>query len=299
MPLSLIRNSAGKRLGSESKQNRPCANEIDYVAQQCFCSSQYLSQTRSCVNMLHVADYSENVFGCPEFCHVAACGGWCVISNHNMTSPVSIYSSDTDSIRLYHGTTLHQARSILQLGFYLGKYHTGTKTHPCGLWGTDHPGHSLDRSPLMRGWSFTGEPTHHLSGWDCPVALCFTARRSSLKVLRFDGWRKLCLRGTPGTMLNVRSLRLEIWINRKLYANFNTLTDVWHRIKEGELYVCRARTQCPEDLYNCGSCKAMTCGSYVESRIAYQSGWTRTTNSGQWRCSRCAQNSRMREPNFD
>ena len=137
-----------------------------------------------------------------------------------------------------------------------------------------------------------------LSAWDCPVALCFTIRRSLLKFVRFDGWTKMCMRGPRDTILNVTSWPIEIWIHRKLYANFNILQDLWDHIKMGELYVCRAKSKCPEDLYDCGNSKAMTCGSCVDALTAVYRGWRRTKSSRQWICGRCAQNREMSRPNF-
>ena len=241
------------------------------------------------MNMDDVAEFSRHVFGTREFRHKGDCGRWCVISNWYLPD-LTIYSASPDWVRLYHGTTLHQARDILEAGFHLGRHHRHTKSSPCGLWGTDHPGHSFDRCPLNRGFSFNQGSTPRLNAWDCPVALCWTVHQSFLKGKTFAGWTKFCMRGPEDFMLDVKSSRTEIWIHRDVYANFNSLEVLWPRIKDGELHVCRARAGTPEDLYKCGDMNQMTCGSCVQSRIARRCGWTRAKNSKKWTCHRCAKN---------
>ena len=81
-------------------------------------------------------------------------GHWCVFS----TKPFPAgsrpqISSESGYVSHFHGTTLWQAWQIIEQGFRISFYKEGTITSPLGLWGTTHPGDSLDRAHVARGWT--------------------------------------------------------------------------------------------------------------------------------------------------
>ena len=116
-----------------------------------------------------------------------------------------------------------------------------TSKHPSGVYGTDHPGHSFDRTKLCRGWSY---PRQVINGWDAPVALSWLIPRYMLKTCgKLRTGAIYCRR----VQRNVRIPMLHpspawpwdalIWIHKEIYERFNLLQDVWHRLKDGELVV--------------------------------------------------------------
>ena len=80
-------------------------------------------------------------------------------------------------VKFHHGTTLNQVRCILERGFIVSKL--GSKKHPAGVYGTDHPSHSYDRCNVLRSWSWAhmtggrsfagGMRPSHIAG-ACPAA---------------------------------------------------------------------------------------------------------------------------------
>ena len=152
-----------------------------------------------------------------------------------------------------------------------------TSNHPSGVYGTDHPGLSFDRTKLCRGWSY---PRQVINGWDAPVALSWLIPRSMLKLCG------LLRTGTIYCKKAPRHVRIpmlhpspawpwdaKIWIHKEIYKRFNLLEDLWHQLKVGELVVCRAPRTFPERLYNSGNCAPMTCGRWVPVTDAVNLGW--------------------------
>ena len=82
-------------------------------------------------------------------------------------------------VLVYHGTTLHQLLLILQEGFKCGKYHTGTKSSPCGICSCSSVGDALDRTHFARGRSRrVGEEA--VSPWAIPIALGMHCSKTNL-----------------------------------------------------------------------------------------------------------------------
>ena len=194
--------------------------------------------------------------------------------------------------KLYHATTLSQCRLILQGGFKVGLHHAGTKSSPAGIWGCSHPGHSVDRAPLERGYSFDADESVDrgiVCGWDCPVVLAWDIERASLEdhVLLSDGTYVWVHKQPCGTFWDARKRPTSIWIHISLYKRFVELPSWWRKLQEGTAVVCRSKKGTPSDLYKAGDASPMTCGRVCSFDRLQEENWTQANESKRWYCPSC------------
>lgn len=109
---------------------------------------------------MSVPTFSSEIFGVPDFRWMRFTGAWQVFCNR--LEQLSATPGFTN--KLYHVATLAQCKNILHEGIRVGLEHPGSKSSQAGIWGCNHPGQSMDRAPLSRGYTF-------LRGWDCPIVL--------------------------------------------------------------------------------------------------------------------------------
>jgi len=141
---------------------------------------------------------------------------WVVFRNHGTS--LSIETQKT--ARHFHGTTLYQCREILSRRFHVGMCHRGSSSSPCGVWGCDRPEHAFDRTPLLREW--TGRSASEISGWDCPVALCWCFDTAVIHTHRRLVTGKIQVVKLPvDRLLNMHETLTQIWMHRELYKRFH------------------------------------------------------------------------------
>ena len=207
-------------------------------------------------------------------------GKWAVFSNVCLHSPPDIPEVN-DSF--FHGTCLSNCYAMLEGGhFKVGLHRKGGSAHaPSGIWGCAHPGHALDRAPLVRSWSMKREDA--MGPWDTPVAI-----RLPYKLQKFaNGYTRMVIPYNTGTEVPLTHLRIEVWIHYEMYDNFRRLPDLWTQLLLGEKVACRGILNHPENLYRCGNSHRMTCGATVDRAAARSSGWKKAKSSGEWVCRCC------------
>ena len=252
------------------------------------------SRTRSQARLIHIgSDFSQRAFGCPDFQWVVAQDTQDLQVGH--TCPWIVYCNRPqrhhrrhDERILYHATTLSQCNAICETHFDVGRYHGGSASSPCGIWGTSEPGHSFDRVPLKRGWSCDSEREPSMCGWDCPVAFGWPFKKHQI-----TGHKRLAT-GTVyahklpcGTEWNVLERYTEIWVHAGLWDRFRLLSDHWHSLVLKQSVACRSRMGCPQDLYTAGDASPMTCARVCEvSNLATQH-WRIANKTEQFRCNFC------------
>ena len=201
--------------------------------------------------------------------------------------------------KLYHATTLSQCRDILRDGFRVGMCHAGTKSSPAGIWGCSHPGHSVDRAPLCRGYSFQTENDDDkgiVCGWDCPVVFAWDIEEWRLRThdLLSDGTRILVHKQPCGTIWDARDRPTSIWIHTGLFERFRNLPSLWHTLQDGTAVACRSKrrrstSKTPSDLYTAGDAAPMTCGRVCAFANLKAENWKKAGKSRQWYCPTCGQ----------
>jgi hypothetical protein len=223
---------------------------------------------------------------------------WVVFYNWDplQQRPRTFDASESDAVKLYHGTTLSQCQTILAEGFSVGLHHKGSKSSPCGIWGCDSPGHAFDRVPLSRGWS-TIASEDIVCGWDCPVAFGWSFPSHALMTHKHLQTGKVYVHKLPqGTLWDVNARRTEIWIHRGLFERFKVLPTAWVFLLHGHAVVCRARLGTPSDLYRAGHSAPMTCGRICDVREWEAEGWQKASDSKQFFCPSCRHNSLLCRP---
>ena len=226
-------------------------------------------------------------FGVPDFAWYDVTNGWQVFRNR----PQQLFQAPDNMRKLYHATTLSQCRLILRDGFLVGLYHAGSKSSPAGIWGTSCPGHSVDRAPLDRGYSFHEENVDKgiVCGWDCPVVLAWDIEKETLKTHGelVDGSVIWVHKQPCGTIWDARNKPTSIWIHMSLYERFRNLPSWWHKLQEGTVVVCRSRVRFPSDLYKAGDAAPMTCGRVCAFENLRAEQWRQAGESKQWYCPTC------------
>ena len=155
-------------------------------------------------------DFSRQAFGCPDFKWRRSQGGsrgaWAVLCNFK--DPVEL-----GGVMVYHATTLSQCHTICDEGFKVGKWHKGTKSSPCGIWGCDDPGHSFDRCPLTRGWTWSAnrsDTSVPMCGWNCPVAFAGSFPQDAFHTQKARNRQGIC---TQRTTWNAVGCALQVHRN--------------------------------------------------------------------------------------
>ena len=147
---------------------------------------------------MSVPNFSTEMFGVSDFQWMTLSGGgWQVFHNR----PPQFSANPDSTVKLYHGTTLNQCRTILNEGFRVGLHFKGSESSPTGIWGCSAPGHCIDRVPLSRGYSFNTKNVLDrdvLCGWDCPVVLAWIVEKAGV------GLHKVLADGT------------EVWVYKLL-----------------------------------------------------------------------------------
>ena len=209
---------------------------------------------------MSATSFSVETFGVPDFKWYLFRNGWIVFRNRSEP----LLTAPNDMEKLYHATTLSQSRDILQDGFRVGLYHAGSASSPAGIWGSSHPGHSIDRAPVARGYSChtDNDDKNILCGWDCPVVFAWDIEEWRLQTheMLYDGTRILVHKQPCGTTWNTRDRPTSIWFHIALYERFKILPTLWHTLQEGTAVVCRSESKKPSDLYKAGHAAPMTCG---------------------------------------
>ena len=238
---------------------------------------------------MSVAEWSMQCFGVRDFAWFCDTISWRVF--RNCSDP--LFLPPAHCHKFYHGTTLSQCREILQNGFQIGMHHAGTKTSPVGIWGTSHPGHSVERVCLRRGYSYTSEnpaDKQVICGWDVPVVLAWDIDKDECQSHRKlqDGTIVWVHKQPCNSIWNARERPTEIWIHRELYQRFHKLPDHWRHLQDGTAVACRSRRRFPEeDLYMCGHASAMTCARVCPFVSLHEAGWKQASATKQWRCPCC------------
>ena len=109
------------------------------------------------LNYNNAAALSMAFFGSPDFQYYRYTENryWCVFSQKPFPAgSAPEIRSQNGYVSHFHGTTLWQVWQIIEQGFKISFYKKGTITSPSGLWGTTHPGDSLDHAHVARGWTF-------------------------------------------------------------------------------------------------------------------------------------------------
>ena len=193
--------------------------------------------------------------------------------------------------KLYHATTLSQSRCILQEGFRVGLCHEGSISSPAGIWGCSHPGHSVDRAPLDRGYSFHAEDLDNgiVCGWDCPVVFAWDIEKDALKTHeKLPDCSFIWVHEQQcGTRWDARGRPTSSWIPVSLYSRFLDIPSCWRELQEGTVIVCRARAKKPSDLYKAGNAAPMSCGRVCAFENLEAERWKKATKSRQWYCPTC------------
>ena len=242
---------------------------------------------------------SRDLVGDEAFTHWSSAENnkWLVGSNRPFVARPVIEPRDPGTVNLFHGTTLTQCQSIMRDGYTVGRHRAGDSVgHPSGIYGTDHPGHSFDRTHTDRGWTAGRETC--LSGWDTPVALCWQVDRCELKrtgqlatgsvyVLRMPHRARITIPQLEAVHSNGGT---QIWIHQDLYARFLLLPALWPELVAGTKVVCRAPEKMPHVLYRCGNASPMTCGRTVARAAAEWTGWMKANGTKQWYCPQCRHN---------
>ena len=240
--------------------------------------------------------FSVQAFGIPDFQWSDIRDGWQVFRNR----PWQMFSAPDNMEKLYHATTLSQCRDILHDGFKVGLEHTGSISSPAGIWGCSHPGHSVNRAPLHRGYSFHAENCDKgiVCGWDCPVVFAWDIETQMLKThaVLADGSCVWVHKQPCGTIWDARSRPTSIWISMSLYHHLLKLPSVWHELQEGTMVVCRSRDKKPSDLYRAGDAAPMTCGRVCAFEQLGAEQWKKARASRQWYCPTCAERCGQSKP---
>jgi len=230
--------------------------------------------------------FAQELLGVQNFRWFRQEGKWLIAMNRDKAL---FADPQHDLFSHYHGTTLHQCRLILQDGFHVGKFHHGSKTAPAGIWGTNNPGHSFDRTPLRRGWSWGRESK--VSGWDCPVALRWMFHSDELTHRTPVGTgTKSVFRLPRGETFDVCSRPTEVWLNRDVYRRFRSIATHWDDLQFGRVVLCRARRKHPEDIWTAGCAAPMTCCRVVDTLSLDFSRWLKANGTRQYRCPTCDYN---------
>ena len=229
------------------------------------------------------ATFVHELFDVQHFRWLRREGNWLIV----MKQDQALFADPQhDSLDHYHGTTVHQCRLILQDGFHVGKFHHGSKTFPAGIWGTNNPGHSYDRTPLTRGWSWRRE--FAVSGWDCPVVFRWVFHRHELTHrVRVGTGMKSVFQLPRGETFDVCSRPMEIWLNMDVYCRFRSISTHWDDLRLGNFVICRARRCHPEDIWSAGNAAPMTCGRVVDTRSLEFNRWFKANGTRQYRCPTC------------
>ena len=244
------------------------------------------------------SDFSQMAFGCPDFEWVVkqeATSQGLQWSRSGNTDHWIVYCNRPqrhhrrhDERILYHATTLSQCHAICETHFDVGRYHAGSASSPCGIWGTSEPGHSVDRVPLKRGWSCDREREPSMCGWDCPVAFGWLFKKHEITSHKQLATGTVYVHKLPcGTEWNVLERYTEIWVHAGLWDRFRLLSDHWHSLVLRQSVACRSRLGCPQDLYTAGDASPMTCARVCSVSNCATQHWHIANNSEQYRCNCC------------
>ena len=249
---------------------------------------------------------SRDFFGTPSFLFwsMSMNRKWCVFSNiaFKATPEIPVGAIDSNGeIKFFHGTCLSSCYNILsEQVFRVGLWrNVGSKQHPTGIWGCSHPGHSLDRAPLVRSWSFGRESK--ISQWDVPVAMLLPFRQSEFRAVQpfASGHQRMVIPFDGGTQVSLGGLPIQVWIHYDLYSNFAALNRHWDSVANFSRVACRALPNKPRSLYRCGDSCPMTCGRTIQLDAAPEHGWTVGTKSRRWQCPQCSVQSTLCHPSFE
>ena len=215
--------------------------------------------------------------------------------------PPQIESTNNYVVNFFHGTTLGQCWDIFTSQYEVGRYRDGTRNHPSGVYGTDHPGHSYDRTRLKRGYSFSrGESA---CCWDAPVALRWRIPRRNLKAVGLLATGSVfCKRIKPRTRIDFLAQgpdwpwECQVWIHVRIYRRFRLLPNVWKHLEDGTFVVCRAPKRNPRVVFRSGDASPMTCARIELSSEATAVGWTVANDSRQWICPNCSRMYAQQKP---
>ena len=123
---------------------------------------------------------------------------WIVFIN----SCVHLDCNDHEALRLL----CHNADSYCRMA-------SGSKSSAAGIWGCSRPGHSVDRAPLDRGYSFHAKNVVGKSIW------CWDIEKESLRThtTPLDGTCIWVHKQPCGTVWDARNRPTSIWIHSGVY----------------------------------------------------------------------------------
>jgi hypothetical protein len=214
--------------------------------------------------------------------------------------------NDARAATLWHGTTLHQWRIILEQGIWRpGLWVPASATSPLAVWLTDSRAMAMDRASVQRGWACSLEnmamrqtpsmrPTIP-DGWDTPIVLGMHLMTSDCGLHRKFANGHHCRRylADDRTAISLEELHIqEVCIHCPTYERYNALPMHWHELHAGQKVLCRTQVENPEIFFKGGHGCPLSCGRVCVNspKILMQNGWRRANETKEWRCPECDRN---------